>query len=287
MLTLDTTKPPMRALLLENIHPDATALLTKAGYEVETRKGALNEDELIDALPGFSLLGIRSRTHMTERALAAGAGPGRDRRVLHRRQPDRPRCRVVPRRRGVQRAVLQHPQCRRAGGLGDHRADPAAATRTAKMHPGEWDKSASGSHEVRGRRLGIVGYGNIGGQLSVLAETLGMSVYFYDTADKLALGNARRCGTLDELLEASTSCRCTSTAGPATAICSAARIPNDAARAAFSSISPAVSWSTTCVASNASCPAISPALPSTCSRPSRGRGARSSCPICAACRTSS
>ena len=71
------------------------------------------------------------------------------------------------------------------------------------MHAGVWDKSAAGSHEVRGRRLGIVGYGNIGGQLSVLAESLGMTVYFYDTADKLALGNARRCGTLEELLEIS------------------------------------------------------------------------------------
>ena len=69
------------------------------------------------------------------------------------------------------------------------------------MHAGVWDKSATGSHEVRGRRLGIVGYGNIGGQLSVLAESLGMTVFFYDTADKLALGNARRCGTLEELLE--------------------------------------------------------------------------------------
>jgi len=68
------------------------------------------------------------------------------------------------------------------------------------MHAGRWDKSAVGSHEVRGRRLGIVGYGNIGSQLSVVAEALGMSVLFYDSADKLALGNARRCGSLDELL---------------------------------------------------------------------------------------
>jgi D-3-phosphoglycerate dehydrogenase len=69
------------------------------------------------------------------------------------------------------------------------------------MHAGVWDKAADGSHEVRGRTLGIVGYGNIGTQLSVLAENLGMQVYFYDTADKLALGNAKRCGTLNELLE--------------------------------------------------------------------------------------
>jgi D-3-phosphoglycerate dehydrogenase len=68
------------------------------------------------------------------------------------------------------------------------------------MHTGLWRKSAKGSHELRGRRLGIVGYGKIGSQLSVLAEALGMRVSFYDTADKLVLGNARRCATLDELL---------------------------------------------------------------------------------------
>ena len=68
------------------------------------------------------------------------------------------------------------------------------------MHDGIWMKSATGAHEVRSRRLGIVGYGNIGTQLSVLAENLGMQVSFYDTADKLALGNARRCGSLAELL---------------------------------------------------------------------------------------
>ncbi len=73
--------------------------------------------------------------------------------------------------------------------------------KSSAMHAGVWDKSAAGSHEIRGRRLGIVGYGNIGSQLSVLAETLGMGVWFYDTADKLALGNARSCGTLEELLE--------------------------------------------------------------------------------------
>ena len=73
--------------------------------------------------------------------------------------------------------------------------------KNGEMHAGTWSKSAAGAHEVRGRRLGIVGYGNIGSQLSVLAESLGMSVSFYDTADRLALGNARRCGSLDELLD--------------------------------------------------------------------------------------
>lgn len=69
-----------------------------------------------------------------------------------------------------------------------------------RMHGGTWGKSAKGAHEIRGKSLGIVGYGNIGAQLSVLAENLGMQVYFYDVADKLALGNARKCATLAELL---------------------------------------------------------------------------------------
>jgi D-3-phosphoglycerate dehydrogenase len=68
------------------------------------------------------------------------------------------------------------------------------------MHDGIWDKSADGAHEVRGRTLGIIGYGNIGTQLSVLAENLGMRVIFFDTADRLALGNARRMNTMNELL---------------------------------------------------------------------------------------
>ena len=72
--------------------------------------------------------------------------------------------------------------------------------KTQRMHDGVWDKSAKGSHEVRGRTLGIVGYGNIGTQLSNVAEAVGLRVVFYDTADRLAHGNARRVGTLDELL---------------------------------------------------------------------------------------
>jgi D-3-phosphoglycerate dehydrogenase len=69
------------------------------------------------------------------------------------------------------------------------------------MHAGTWDKSAKNSFEIRGKKLGIVGYGNIGTQLSVLAEALGMEVYYYDRVEKLALGNAKRCRTLAELLQ--------------------------------------------------------------------------------------
>jgi D-3-phosphoglycerate dehydrogenase len=191
----------MRALLLENIHPDATGWLTKAGYEVETRKAALNEDELIEALPGVSLLGIRSRTHVTQRALTSApdlAAVGAF--CIGVNQIDL----AAASHHGV--AVFNAPFSNTRSVVELVLAEIISLARrlsekNAKMHRGEWDKSASGSHEVRGRRLGIVGYGNIGAQLSVLAENLGMSVYFYDIADKLALGNARRCGTLTELLE--------------------------------------------------------------------------------------
>ncbi len=191
-----------RALLVESIHPDAAARLVKEGYQVETVAGALSEDELIAAVPGVRLLGIRSGTQVTESVLAAapdllaiGAF------CIGVNQIDL----AAASRRGV--AVFNAPFSNTRSVVELALAEIIALTRrltdkNAAMHSGVWDKSAAGSHEVRGRRLGIVGYGNIGGQLSVLAENLGMSVYFYDTADKLALGNARRCGTLAELLEA-------------------------------------------------------------------------------------
>src|SRR5690606_1928415 len=72
--------------------------------------------------------------------------------------------------------------------------------KVAAMHTGKWDKSAKGSFEVRGKKLGIIGYGNIGSQLSIIAEALGMEVYYYDIVEKLALGNAKKCESLDELL---------------------------------------------------------------------------------------
>jgi D-3-phosphoglycerate dehydrogenase / 2-oxoglutarate reductase len=197
--TLDTK--PMRALLLENIHPDATTRLTKAGYEVETRAGALSEDELIEAVRRVNLLGIRSRTNVTERVLASApdlVAVGAF--CIGVNQIDL----AAASRRGV--AVFNAPFSNTRSVVELVLAEIISMARrlpekNAKMHAGVWDKSASGSHEVRGRKLGIVGYGNIGAQLSVLAENLGMSVYFYDIADKLALGNARRCGTLTELLE--------------------------------------------------------------------------------------
>ena len=190
----------MKALLLENIHPEGIRLLRERGIEVETVKGALDEAELSARLPGVQLLGIRSKTNVTARVLeqapdllAVGAF------CIGTNQVDL----TVAAERGV--AVFNAPFSNTRSvvelvvaeiiSLARHLTDKNAA-----MHAGVWDKSARGAHEVRGRTLGIVGYGNIGSQLSVVAEALGMKVYFYDVFDKLALGNAQRCDSLEELL---------------------------------------------------------------------------------------
>ena len=191
----------MKVLLLENIHPDAAARLTKEGHQVETMPRALGEDELIEAIRDVQLLGIRSGTNVTERVL--GSAPGLvaiGAFCIGTNQIDLAAAASL----GV--AVFNAPFSNTRSVVELALAEIIAMARrlpekTAQMHAGLWDKSAKGAHEVRGRRLGIVGYGNIGTQLSVLAENLGMSVYFYDIADKLAIGNARRCSTLRELLE--------------------------------------------------------------------------------------
>jgi D-3-phosphoglycerate dehydrogenase len=193
----------VRVLLLESIHPDAVSRLESEGYEVESVRSALDEVELIERIQGVHLLGIRSKTQVTaevlesaESLVAIGAFCiGTDQIDL-----------AAASKAGI--AVFNAPFSNTRSVVELALAEIIAMTRrltekNAKMHEGVWDKAADGSHEVRGRRLGIVGYGNIGTQLSVLAESLGMHVSFYDTADKLALGNARRCATLNELLESS------------------------------------------------------------------------------------
>ncbi len=191
---------PIRALLLEQIHPEAVERLQSAGYEVTSLDRALDEAELIDAIADVHLLGIRSKTQVTDKVLSAapqllaiGAF------CIGTNQIDL----LSATEHGV--TVFNAPFSNTRSVVELAIAELIALTRrlTEKnelMHGGVWDKSADGAHEVRGRTLGIVGYGNIGTQLSVLAESLGMRVLFYDTADRLALGNARRCNSLKELL---------------------------------------------------------------------------------------
>jgi D-3-phosphoglycerate dehydrogenase len=193
-----STRP--RALLLEQIHADADEILTSSGFDVESVGRALDEAELIERLDGISVLGIRSKTNVTQRVLdaapqliAVGAFCIGTNQIELSGAAER----------GV--TVFNAPFSNTRSVVELAIAEIISMTRrltekNALMHDGVWDKSAEGAHEVRGRTLGIVGYGNIGTQLSVLAENLGMRVVFYDTADRLALGNARRCLSLPELL---------------------------------------------------------------------------------------
>jgi D-3-phosphoglycerate dehydrogenase / 2-oxoglutarate reductase len=202
-VTVALPKRSVRALLLENIHADAVNLLAETGAHVVRVDNALDERELTQRLAGVHLLGIRSKTDISAAVLdaapdllAVGAF------CIGTNQIDL----TAASERGI--AVFNAPFSNTRSVVELALAEIIALTRrltqkSTDMHAGVWDKSAVGAHEIRGRRLGIVGYGNIGAQLSVLAESLGMSVSFYDTADKLSLGNARGCASLDELLSSS------------------------------------------------------------------------------------
>ena len=191
----------MKALLLESVHPDTTAYLQDAGIAVTTFPGALDERQLSEAIQGVHLLGIRSGTRVTQSVLtqateliAVGAF------CIGTNQIDLGAAAEA----GV--AVFNAPFSNTRSVVELALAEMICLTRglTAKndaLHAGIWDKSAKGAHEMRGRTLGIIGYGNIGSQLSVLAEALGMKVVYFDTADRLPMGNASSMSSVSELLE--------------------------------------------------------------------------------------
>jgi D-3-phosphoglycerate dehydrogenase len=190
----------VKVLLLENIHPVAVETLERHGHEVDLRSASMSEDELVRALDGVHLLGIRSNTTITPRVveaasdlLAIGCF------CIGTNQVDL----TEAARRGI--AVFNAPYSNTRSVVELVIGEIIALARrlpekTRRMHEGVWDKSAQGSHEIRGRTLGIVGYGNIGTQLSNLAEAMGLRVVFYDTTDRLAHGNAKRVPSLDALL---------------------------------------------------------------------------------------
>ncbi len=190
----------LKVLLLENIHPDAVRAFREEGYDVSTVKGALDEDDLIAALPGVHILGLRSKTNLTAKALEAA-----DRLLavgafcIGTNQIDLKTCS----QKGI--AVFNAPYSNTRSVVEMVIGLIVMLTRnipdkSQAMHKGQWDKSATGAHEVRGKTLGIIGYGAIGSQLSILAEAFGMRVIYYDLAEKLTLGNARRYRSLDALL---------------------------------------------------------------------------------------
>ncbi|MDC7676999.1 phosphoglycerate dehydrogenase [Asticcacaulis machinosus] len=190
----------LKVLLLENVHPTAIQAFREEGYDVTTVKGALDEDDLIDAIQGVHILGIRSKTTVTQKVLdaadkllAVGAF------CIGTNQIDLKGCS----KKGI--AVFNAPYSNTRSVVEMVMGLTVILTRniydkSIQMHTGKWDKSATGAHEVRNKTIGIIGYGAIGSQLSILAEAFGMRVIYYDVAEKLTLGNARRYRSLDALL---------------------------------------------------------------------------------------
>lgn len=200
---LSYPKNRINVLVLENIHTHAFEKLKHEGYTVTYHTSAMNEDELIEAIKDVSILCIRSKTNVTakvlahaERLLAVGAF------CIGTNQIDLSTCLD----KGI--VVFNAPFSNTRSVVELAIAEMIMLLRnipdkSTGMHRSKWDKSAEGSKEIRGKTLGIVGYGNIGSQLSVLAEALGMKVCYYDIEEKLALGNAQRMSSLQELLRVS------------------------------------------------------------------------------------
>ena len=201
-LSLDKSK--IKIVLLEGVHLNALEVLKSKGYSnIEYHKKALEGQELIKAVSDAHFVGIRSRTQLTDEVLEqAKKLIGIACFCIGTNQVDLESAA----RRGIPvfNAPFSNTRSVAELVLGEMillmRRIPLA---NAQVHRGEWVKSAEGSHEVRGKKLGIVGYGHIGTQVSVLAESLGMHVYFYDIEAKLPLGNATACGSLEELLQVS------------------------------------------------------------------------------------
>jgi D-3-phosphoglycerate dehydrogenase len=191
---------PIKVLLLENIHPCALEALRENGFAVDVEKAALSHEQLLALVPKYQVLGIRSKTELTReivsknpQLLAIGAFCiGTNQIDLHEAN-----------RLGIPVFNAPYSNTRSVAEL--VLAEMVALSRqlgdvNRAAHRGEWLKSAKGAREVRGKTLGIVGYGHIGSQVSILAEALGLRVLYYDIVKKLPLGNARAVDSLDQLL---------------------------------------------------------------------------------------
>lgn len=190
----------IKVLLLENIHPDAAKQFRENGVDIVNIARSLKEDELCEKVKDVHVIGIRSKTQVTEKVLDAGKNLlAVGAYCIGTNQIDISACS----RRGV--AVFNAPYSNTRSvvelALGEIiMLIRGVFDKSTKLHQGVWQKSAAGNYEIRGKRLGIIGYGNIGAQLSVVAEAVGMKVYYYDLEEKLSLGNARKCDTMEELL---------------------------------------------------------------------------------------
>lgn len=194
-------KNKINVLLLENVHQDAFKLFQNDGFNVTLEKAAMTEEELIKVLPNVHIIGIRSKTNITKKALTHA-----DKLIaigtfsIGTNQIDL----EAAEKKGIPVFNAPYSNTRSVAELVI--ADIIFLSRktgdqSMKMHAGIWNKNADGCHEVRGKVLGIVGYGHIGSQVSILAEALGLQVIYYDIQSKLPLGNARPVNTYKELLQ--------------------------------------------------------------------------------------
>lgn len=192
-------KSRIKVLLLEGVHQDAFNNMKEEGYTVELLAESLGEEELCEKIKGVHILGIRSKTHVTptvlkhaDKLLAVGAF------CIGTKQIDLEACKE----RGV--AVFNAPYSNTRSvvelAIGEIISlKRKVFVRSNELHAGAWKKTAAGSFEIRNKILGIIGYGNIGSQLSVVAEALGMKVIFYDMVERLALGNAVKKNSMKEV----------------------------------------------------------------------------------------
>ena len=198
-VSLDKSK--IKFVLFEGVHQSALDTLHAAGYtNIDYYKKALDGNELKEAIKDAHFIGLRSRTHLTAEMIEAAPkliAVGCFCIGTNQVDLNAAKARGIP----VFNAPFSNTRSVAELVLGEilllMRNVPRA---NAEVHRGVWNKSATGSHEVRGKKLGIIGYGHIGSQLSIIAESLGMDVYFYDIENKLPLGNAKQVRSLEELL---------------------------------------------------------------------------------------
>lgn len=198
-VSLDKSK--IKFVLFESVHQSALDTLHAAGYtNIDYYKKALDGNELKEAIKDAHFIGLRSRTHLTAEMIEAAPkliAVGCFCIGTNQVDLNAAKARGIP----VFNAPFSNTRSVAELVLGEilllMRNVPRA---NAEVHRGVWNKSATGAHEVRGKKLGIIGYGHIGSQLSIIAESLGMDVYFYDIENKLPLGNAKQVRSLEELL---------------------------------------------------------------------------------------
>ena len=203
MKSLSFPKSKINVLLLEKLDKSAEEKFKKEGYNVEIFEGSLDEGELIKKIKNISILGIRSKTVISkkvidsaERLLSVGAF------CIGTNQINLKHCS----KNGI--AVFNAPYSNTRSVVEIVIAQiinllRSIVKKSNEMHDGKWSKDSINSHEIRNKTIGIIGYGNIGSQLSVLCESLGMNVLYFDRLDKLSIGNAKKVSSLHELLKES------------------------------------------------------------------------------------